>query len=66
MATMSRAIYLWYSLHIKLLSLIAMFFSLLFLVSKKNAALVPGADVAIGGATEQKNADPIIMAIALQ
>lgn len=35
MAMMSRATYLWYSLHIKLMSLICMFSSLLILVSKK-------------------------------
>lgn len=64
MALMSRATYLWYSLHIKLMSLIAMFASLLFMVSKKRVAEVSGDDKVDGAGWQSP--DPIIMAIALQ
>ena len=64
MALMSRACYLWYSLHIKLMSLIGMFFSLLFMVvNKKEAAAV---DPSVDKLTQPNSPDPIVMAITLQ
>ena len=67
MALMSRATYLWYSLHIKLMSLIAMFISLLFMVhNKKSGEIHVGS---VEATTESKaggSPDPIIMAITLQ
>ena len=59
---MDRATYLWYSLHIKLMSLIAMFLSLLFMVLNKKTVDI--ADKV--GASNGSSPDPIIMAITLQ
>ena len=63
MALMNRATYLWYSLHIKLMSLIAMFSSLLCMVLNKKMAVHNGDSA---GPDRPRSQDPIIMAIALQ
>ena len=79
MALMSRATYLWYSMHMKTMSLLAMFVSLIVILqTKKNAMLQDRMQSAAGleadvdpdggdlASVAKQVLDPIIMAIALQ